>query len=123
MRPGRDLTAYLFDLLRKLNGNVKPPTSLTTRDARYAEATVVMTVLQLSERQCHDLFTPGTVNLDFLLCRQITREMGEATNLRACGIAAELVDGVATVRIVMPAMCAKWVEQTENNDNNAYERL
>ncbi len=123
VRPDRDLTAYLFDLLRKLNGNVKPPMSLTARDARYAEATVVMTVLQLNEQQCHDLFTPGTVNLDFLLCRQITREMGEATNLRACGIAAELVDGVATVRIVMPAMCAKWVEQTENNDNNAYERL
>ncbi len=123
VRLDRDLTAYLFDLLRKLNHNETPPTALALRDARYAEATVTMGALRLTDRQCHDLFTPATVNLDFLLCRQIAREMGEATNLRACGIAADLVDGVPTVRIVMPAACAKWVRQTEQQDNKKYERL
>lgn len=122
VRLDSDLTHYLFDILRKLNQNEKPPVSLAMRDTRYAEATVVMTRLHLTGQQCHDLFTPGTVNLDFLLCRQIAREMGEATNLRACGIAAEQTGGVATVRIVMPAVCAKWLQFPEHN-NNKYERL
>lgn len=123
IRLDRDLTSYLFDLLRKLNQNEQPPMELALRDARYAEATVRMTRLSLTEQQCHDLFTPSTVHLDFLLCRQIAREMGEATNLRACGIAAEQTGGVVVIRITMPALCAKWLQHPEHKDNNKYERL
>ncbi len=109
-----DLTGYLFDILRKLNQNVTPPVTLAIRDAHYIEATVRMTRLSLTSQQCHDLFTSHTQHLDFLLCRQAAREMGEATNLRACGIVAENVGGVTTVRVVMPAVCAKWLQHPEH---------
>ena len=34
--------------------------------ARYVDVVVEMTQLRLNERQSHDLFTPYTLNLDFL---------------------------------------------------------
>jgi len=115
LRLDAEMVSFLFDILRKLNQNEKPPVELAHRDNRYTEATVHMTRLALTDRQCHDLFTAGTVHLDFLLCRQIAREMGEATNLRACGIAAHREDDTVVVRIVMPATCAKWVESSRTS--------
>ncbi|HBN46552.1 MAG TPA: ATP-binding protein, partial [Prevotella sp.] len=115
LRLDAEMFSFLFDILRKLNQNEKPPVELARRDNRYTEATVHMTRLALTDRQCHDLFTAGTVHLDFLLCRQIAREMGEATNLRACGIAAHREDDTVVVRIVMPATCAKWVESSRTS--------
>ncbi len=107
-----DMTRYLFDILKRLNANEMPAVAVSVRDAKYADVTVRMTRLSLSDRQCHDLFTPETVDLDFLLCRQIAREMGEATNLRACGTMAENTGGVPTLRIVMPAVCARQLNVT-----------
>ena len=112
IRIDSDMTNYLFDLLRKLNKNVKPPVSVTPRDALYVDVTVEMTQLRLTEQQCHDLFTPYTTHLDFLLCRQVAREMGEATNLRACGITSTVAAGVVTIHIVMPTLCAKQLKIT-----------
>lgn len=76
------------------------------------DVVVEMTQLRLNERQSHDLFTPYTLNLDFLLCRQITREMGEATNLRACGITSTIDADVVNIHIVMPAICAQQLKKT-----------
>ena len=47
-----------------------------------------MSSLQLDAKQCAELFTPASVNIEYMLCRQIVREIGEATNLRGCGIQA-----------------------------------
>ncbi len=110
IRIDADMTCYLLDILKRLNQNEKPPVTVSLRDAKYADVAVRMTRLHLTDRQCHDLFTPGTVDLDFLLCRQIAREMGEGTNLRACGIVAENTDGTLLVRIVMPATCVRQLE-------------
>ena len=59
--------------------------------------------LTLTEQQAANLFTPSKENIPFLLCRQIVRDHGEATNRRGCGIRAEVVDGVTTVIITLPA--------------------
>ena len=112
IRIDSDMTSYLFELLRKLNKNEKPPVRVTPRDAQYVDVVVEMTQLRLNERQSHDLFTPYTLNLDFLLCRQITREMGEATNLRACGITSTIDADVVNIHIVMPAICAQQLKKT-----------
>ena len=61
-----------------------------------------MPALTLSEQQAADLFTPSKENIPFLLCRQIVRDHGEATNRRGCGIRAEIIDDVTTVIITLP---------------------
>lgn len=60
---------------------------------------------RLTDEQIANLFTPYTIDLNLLLCRQIVREMGEATNLRACGIeAGKDKDGNVIVRILIPKL-------------------
>ena len=44
--------------------------------------------MKLTDEECHELFNPAPDNLPFLLCRQIVRDVGEATNARGCGIRA-----------------------------------
>ena len=49
-----------------------------------------------------DLFSPSTENIPFLLCRQIVRDMGEATNARGCGITTIKSDkGYATLVVTL----------------------
>ena len=94
--------ASLFDILRHCNKGVRPVYSLEHPDADYMRVTVSMDRLSLTDGQAAALFTPQTVNIRFLLCRQIVREMGEVTNLRACGITAVRRDNMTEVVITMP---------------------
>ena len=109
IRLDNEMTKYLFEILKKLNKGTKPMLEVSPKNARYVSITAHMAQLSLTEEQAHDLFTPDTCNLQFLLCRQIVREMGEATNLRACGISASVdKQGGTLVSIVMPEKC--WIE-------------
>lgn len=119
-RIDQETVSYLFEILTKTsyplagsshnpNDNVASsghktlPYKVENAGDGYARVTVALPHLQLTDEQLSALFTPTTVNLDFLLCRQIVREMGEATNLRACGISAERgADGKVEVKILMP---------------------
>ena len=112
-----DQATHLQALLKRLNHGEPPVVSIVRRPAHYADITVTMTRLALTDKQCHDLFTPYTVHLDFLLCRQIVREMGEATNLRACGINAILAgDGKPVLHVVVPAASAAWFNETKETE-------
>lgn len=100
------MNEYLFEILRKINKGEEPERQLSAPDGAYVRVSLLMTHCTFDEQQCRELFTPHTVDLNFLLCRQIVREMGEATNLRACGIMAELTpDNVPLVTITMPERC------------------
>ena len=79
---------YLFDLLKKLNGGCKPDYQVKEKDSVYVQLAFSMTSLNLTRVQAQQLFTPLTLDVNFLICRQIVRELGEVTNLRACGIVA-----------------------------------
>ena len=98
------LVDYLFELLRKQSGQKK--LQLTTEaspDGRYTLCTVPMPALHLDERQAATLFTPaGVENIPYLLCRQIVRDHGEATNRRGCAIRAEVRGGGTVVVITLP---------------------
>ena len=73
-------------------------------DGKYVEITMTMPNLHLSDSEAQTLFTPVSVqNIPYLLCRQIVRDHGEATNRRMCGIWAEVRDGQSLVRIILPA--------------------
>ena len=93
-----NLITMLYELLRKENGQTKPEMTFTPRDERYVECRVAMPSLQRT-----DLFTPSSEdNIPWLLCRQIVRDHGEATNRRACAVSAEKAPQGVTIVITLP---------------------
>ena len=101
------LIRYLYEILRRQNGQQQLDKQFTPRDDRYVEVRIPMPQLRLTPEQAADLFTPSKAHIPFLLCRQIVRDHGEATNRRGCGIFAELVDGITTIVITLPAVKIK----------------
>ena len=99
----KNLIAYLFEILRKQGGaewQIKP------KDDKYVEVVVPMPGLQLSDEEAQNLFNPTTSShIPYLLCRQIVRDHGEATNRRMCGIWAENDNGITNIRIILPSVC------------------
>ena len=94
----KNLIRYLFELLRKENGQQQPDVTYSLRDDRYVECRVAMPSLQRT-----DLFSPTSeANIPWLLCRQIVRDHGEATNRRACAISAEKAAQGAVIVITLP---------------------
>ena len=99
-----NLISYLFSILRKQGGGKEPSEVSPVHDGKYVEITMPMPGLHLSDSEAQALFTPASVqNIPYLLCRQIVRDHGEATNRRMCGIWAEVRDGQSMVRIILPA--------------------
>ena len=97
-----NLIRYLFELLRKQSGAKTPDISYVALDHQYVEVRYPMPALRLTEQQAADLFNPSREHIPYLLCRQIVRDHGEATNRRACGIRAEVTNGLTTVIITLP---------------------
>ena len=100
------LIGYLYELLRKQSGEKKLDVSYQPKDEKYVVCTVRMPQLQLNEQQVAQLFTPAVANIPYLLCRQIVRDHGEATNRRGCAIRAE-VDEAGQTRIIITLPMAK----------------
>lgn len=99
-----NLISYLFSILRKQGGGREPSEMSSIHNDKYVEITMPMPSLHLSDTETQALFTPASIqNIPYLLCRQIVRDHGEATNRRKCGIWAELHDGQSFVRIILPA--------------------
>ena len=97
------LVRYLFDILRKQAGEKLKPT-YEKRDGGYIEVRVPMPALKLSEAEAAELFTPSKDHLPYLLCRQIVRDLGEATNRRGCGIYATIQDNTTFMIITLPSV-------------------
>lgn len=108
------LKDYLFRLIQetvkdfaKAHGiaitQVKP--KIKSVHTAYATCQFVFSGLRYDDSLHHLLFTPLTVDMRFLVCRQIVREMGETTNLRGCGIQAKPSDdGFLVIEVVLPGM-------------------
>jgi signal transduction histidine kinase len=97
-----NLIRYLFEILRKQSGSKKPEISYAQPDENYVEVHYAMPALHLTEQQAADLFSPSHEHIPYLLCRQIVREHGEATNRRGCGIRAEVTDAGVVIIITLP---------------------
>jgi len=95
-----NMISYLFSVLRKQGGGER---RIQGRDGKYVEIVVPMPKLRLTDEQAQQLFNPSADHIPYLLCRQIARDHGEATNRRKCGIWAENADGQTLVRIILPA--------------------
>lgn len=78
---------------------------IKTVHTAYATCQFVFSELRYDDSLHHRLFTPLTVDMRFLVCRQIVREMGETTNLRGCGIQGKPSDdGFLVIEVVLPGM-------------------
>ena len=98
-----NLIAYLFEILRRQGGAGQ---QMEKKGDKYVEITVPMPSLHLSDEEALQLFTPASEkNIPYLLCRQIVRDHGEATNRRMCGIWAENQNGTTNIKIILPSVC------------------
>lgn len=99
-----ELIKYLFDLLQKLSGEKVADKKVIKRDNHYITIMMTMPSLKLDTKQCSELFTPASINIEFMICRQIIREIGETTNLRGCGIQAlNNISGGVEIELKLPA--------------------
>lgn len=98
-----NLIRYLFELLRKQSGQRLPKTTFSQKGDLYVEVRITMPALHLNDQQAADLFSPSRDHIPYLLCRQIVRDHGEATNRRGCGIRAEVIDGITVIIITLPS--------------------
>lgn len=94
LRIDAQMIGYLFTLLTRLNGSEKVAYTESDLQGAYVMLTVPMTQLLLTSLQCSQLFSPLTIDVGFLLCKQIVREVGEVYNARRCGIQARLEGAV-----------------------------
>lgn len=99
----RVLISYLWEILRKQSGQKTLSVSYLPKDANYIVCEVEMPQLHLTDEQAQELFTSSTAdNIPYLLCRQIVRDHGEATNRRGCAIRAEVRGGKTIVIVTLP---------------------
>ena len=101
MRIDSEMWNMLLDVLSSINGK---KVSWTTHDvdSRYQHVLIPMPCVKLTDDECSQLFTSLTIDVRYLLCRQIIRELGEVTQARASGIKAEMADVGITVCLVIP---------------------
>ena len=103
LRMDDDMLKYLLDMLKRLSKCHAAAHETASRDEHYVVLKDRLTGVSLSEEQCKDLFTPVSVNIEFMICRQIVREIGEMTNMRGSGIQAlRLNDHEVVIEIMLP---------------------
>ena len=101
-----DLLAYLRKLI---TGGVKNFTyQETAASSAYVTCQYILHDIPFDATRHPHLFTPLTCDMKYLVARQIVREIGEATNLRGCGILAKpSSDGKLMIEIVLPEKIIK----------------
>ena len=92
LRIDGEMMKYLFGLFANLNKGRKPTVTEKEWRSGYVKVNLTMDSLVLTADECQCLFTPQTIDVGYLLCRQIIREMGEENNARGCGILAYVSD-------------------------------
>ncbi len=100
-----DLLNYLFEILQKKNGEKKIIPEIHDKGESYVFIRIPLEKLDYTGVECRQLFTPLTKDLDFLLCKQIVREVGNLTDLRSCGI--EAIQNPVTTGIIIEMVLPK----------------
>ena len=99
---------YLFSILKRKNGGNKIQPKAAGESDGYMLLSIELDNVQLASglgESPSSLFSPFTPDVDFLICCQIVRDMGEYTGLRGCGMAVRSVSGTRiTLGIKIPQM-------------------
>ena len=98
----RFAVSMLFDILKKQNGNVTPRCSINSGNSKQITISIDMENFHYQPSEANELFVPKKANLPFLVCRQIVREIENATNICGCGIRAESKDSRLILFLTLP---------------------
>ena len=79
---------YLFSLIKKINQITNLTIEEEPYDDQYVKVYIELPANNLKEKELKQMFTSETIDIRYLICRQIIRELGEETNMRAVGIQA-----------------------------------
>lgn len=98
-----ELISYLTVLLKRHNGNIVPTVVKCNRDGRYVTVSFLLNMIHMefTEEQAANLFTPQSIDVDFIVMRQILREIGNATMRYGCGIRCTVSDHTY-INIILP---------------------
>lgn len=102
VRVDKSMIDYLLSTIKGIGGGQNLDVEAKERNEKYTILIVPLSNVDYDEKQCEQLFTPLTVNIKCLLCRQIVREIGEAANARACGILAERAEKGIKIKVIIP---------------------
>ena len=104
------LLEFLFEIL--IANTKKCDIKIETTDGNpYAEVYVKQHESAYVSRQITDFFSSTTVDVNYLVARQIAREVGDITNLRGCGLSSTAgSDGSAIITAVLPVAVVKRID-------------
>ena len=88
MKVDTSILKYLFSLIKKINQITIFNIEEESYDDKYIKVYIELPAKKLTENELKQLFTSETIDIRYLICRQIIRELGEDTNMRAVGIQA-----------------------------------
>lgn len=100
-----ELFTYLQLLLKRHNSGTAPEVRVvedSTPNPRYLTLAFTMNQSDISPESILTLFTPNTLHTDYLVMRQIVREIADATLAYGAGIHATLADGLPTILVTLP---------------------
>ena len=100
-----ELLHYLLLLLKRHNSGTAPAVSIvepSTTSSRYVTFAFTMSQSQLTPELLQVLFTPSTPNTDYLVMRQIVRDIADATLAYGAGIRATLINNQPTILVTLP---------------------
>lgn len=82
--------AYLLTILKRKNGGVVPDVIENDANNDYVRLYLSLPNSVVSAEQASLLFTSATIDTDFLVCRQVMRDIGEYYRAHGCGIDAKI---------------------------------
>lgn len=91
------LIDFLYDILKRMSGQKRLDFAYRRRNDQYVEVSCQWATAN-SQRP-----TANGSEIDYLLCRQIARDHGEATNRRACSFRMEQQNDNTEIIIILPA--------------------
>lgn len=103
----RVLVDYLLELIERSAGEKSLAVEYVPLDNSYMKAVVKMPDSFALPASSGSLFVPYKTTIPFLICRQIVRDHGEATNRRLCGIWTEQSENHLEINIILPRKYAK----------------
>ena len=100
-----ELLTYLQLLLKRHNSGTAPEVRVVEDSApnpRYVTLAFIMHQSDITPESLLTLFTPNTPHTDYLVMRQIVREIADATLAYGAGIHATLTDRLPTILVTLP---------------------
>ena len=105
------LLGYMFGILRKMEGYGWMSVCEIPGAKDYLSVNVL--IKGMTEENVGRMFLPALENVPFLLCRQVVRDVSEATGCWRSGMFARYADDGAIVEIVLP----RYVKLTVKEDD------